>query len=144
MRELLRRTWAPALLFAISAFLTEVLILHKHYRGGRPASLPVGVVTLYVLVVVLPVWWGTTLCGRIDAARGALSGAVCGAALLLPPLVVLVVNLATNRNEGLGGVAAVGIVSLILSSAFSVVAVGAVIGLLAALLQRVNATERGS
>jgi hypothetical protein len=127
MCEFLRRTWVPALLFGIPVLLFDLFVLQTRFLG----ALPFGVAPLYALVVVMLVWWGSTLRGRIDARRGALSGALCGAALLLPLLIWCVFDLAIHRPAGLGADITTMFISTILILAAPFMAAGAVIGLLA-------------
>jgi hypothetical protein len=99
--------------------------------------LPFGVVTLYVACFVPLVWWYTTARqGRVTAGRGVLGGALCGAALVVPPLMILTIALKMKPADGSAGLlTAAGYVVLILAGVV-LAALGAGIGALASLLER--------
>ena len=136
MREFFGRTWLPTLLFALPVFLFELTL-----GGAKP--LPVGTVTLYILVVVPTTWWLTTASrGHVSLARGAVGGAFCGAVLVLIPAFIATIAVAVNPGDGSGSLATgMGFVFLAVLMAIFV-PVGTGIGTLTALLQKRGPVER--
>jgi len=132
MRTFLRTTWLPALLFALPVFMLEFLS-----PGVRRP--PAGTLTLFMFIVVPPVWWVTKARrGQPSIAGGAWRGALCGAILILIPAMLVVTSLIQlNRSrEQSGGMAVgAGFVAVIIAAAV-LVPLGACIGALTTWLQR--------
>ena len=136
MREMISRTWLPTLLFAFPIFVFEWI-----HGGVSPP--PVGTLTAIAIVVVPPTWWYTAAVREaVEVGRGAASGALCGAVIvLIPAFYVMIVAAVKGPGDGPGGlVAAAGFVVLVIAL-FVMVTVGAGIGALAALLQKRGPTR---
>jgi hypothetical protein len=131
MRTFLGRTWLPALLFALPAFLIEFLS-----PGVRRP--PAGTFTLYMLIAVPPLWWATVARkGPVSIAGGAWRGALCGATLILIPAVTVMMSMVLKyrSREQSGGLAVFLIFGVVIIAAAILVPLGAGIGALTTLLQ---------
>jgi hypothetical protein len=133
MREMVRQTWLPTLLFALPIFVFELI------HGGEPSP-PVGTMTLISIIVVPPTWWRMAVArGPVSPGRGTVAGMLCGVLIvLLPAIPITIVEFLKSppSRAGLGGFGAilwfvvVGIALLLLTP------LGAAIGALTALLQK--------
>ena len=131
MRTFLGATWLPALLFALPICLIE------YFSPGvrRP---PAGTYTLYLLIVVPPVWWVTMARkGQVSIAGGAWRGALCGAILVIIPAMVAVASLMLeDRRQQSGGLAVALLFVILIIAAAILVPLGAGIGALTTSIQR--------
>ncbi len=102
--------------------------------------------TLVALIVVPPTWWRTTA-GRdpVGLGRGAMSGALCAALIVLLPAIYVTIAVALKgAGEGLGSLSTAAGFIVLVGALIILVPVGAGLGALAALLQGRGPAERPS
>lgn len=130
MKDVLRRTWLPTLLFGVPVLLFELLV---------PGQLnaPLSSWTFYTLVAVPAVWWLATRNGRrVSAGRGAVIGALCGVGIVLIPATIEGLRLAPIRRDGTGDLVTLAWNFYLMFVAAILVPLGAGIGAVTALLQK--------
>ncbi len=139
MPEWVRKTWLPTLLFAF-----PILAFEMWHGGVSPP--PVGTMTVVALLVVPPTWWRATA-GRspLGVGRGALSGALCAALIvLLPAIYVVAATALKGPGEGLGGLSTAAGLIVLVGALVVLVPVGAGLGALVVVLQGRGPAERPS
>jgi hypothetical protein len=130
MSEVLRRTWLPTLLLGVPIFFFELI-------GPGQLNAPLSSWTFYALVAVPTVWWLTTAKdGHVSVGRGAASGALCGAGIVLIPAIIELFRVAVIQKDGSGGLVGVAWNFYLMIVAAILVPLGAGIGAVTALLQR--------
>jgi hypothetical protein len=102
--------------------------------------------TVVALLVVPPTWWRTAAGrGPLGVGRGALSGALCAALIVLLPAIYVVAAAAVKGvGEGLGGLSTAAGFIVLAGALIIFVPVGAGLGALAAMLQGRGPAERPS
>jgi hypothetical protein len=136
MFRLVRGTWLPTLLFCVLTLAFDSVY--------HDPTLPVGTFTALAPVLVPIIWWRVAYApGQIDVGRGAVAGALCGAAIMLLPQTFVAILFA--RGVAIHGMNQAGIPLVMLTIIFAIslvvaVVIGTGLGVIAARLQRRNLT----
>lgn len=132
MRDVAQRTWLPTLLFCSVILAIELTSIPN-------PSPPAGTLTGMTLIVVPLPWWLIVRAHRpLSMRRAITAGSICGMAIVIVALLIAIVSTASKGRVDHSGDAAMAVgVLFLMIAAVVMVSIGAVIGVIAMLLERV-------